>query len=251
MDLVDLPRAVPGLATLSHADRIRVLAWWLNTQQGRDHFSARDIIDCYGSLHMEAPSVHPFLASLLKQGQLLKSKRGYRLALGARQKLDDTYGRRAETVVVDDLLAQLPALLPSAAASAYLTEALACFRNQCWRSAVVMTWNVAYDLLLHHIVAAKLAEFNAALLANTERRRRQSISSRDDLSDLREGLVLEVSRAGDVISGSTFKQMKAALDTRNEAAHPSGLSFNKLVVESYISALIETVIAATSRPNAK
>jgi len=47
----------------------------------------------------------------------------------------------------------------------YLVEALNCYRAKCYRAAILMTWNLAYDHLLHWLLAdaARIKRFNTKL----------------------------------------------------------------------------------------
>jgi hypothetical protein len=244
MELQSIVKRVDGFADWNHADRIRFLGWWLHTHGGKEHFQPTDITACHATLHLEAPSVHPFLRSLVDQKQLLKSSAGYRLEMKARRKFDDKYGEREETVNIDKMLSELPAKLAGDEQRVYLDEALTCFRSKAWRAATIMTWNLAYDHLLRFTVAHKLSAFNAALAVHPDKRskKRDVIASREDLNDLREGFVIDLCQHADVVTTTLIKLLKVSLNIRNDAAHPSGGVFNKMKVESYISELVEGIV---------
>jgi hypothetical protein len=87
----------------------------------------------------------------------------------------------------------------------------------------------------------KSAELNAALSANPDTRIKK-ISSKEDLSELKEIKFIELCRAANVISNDVRKILEDALGVRNTAAHPSSVEITKSKVISVIEDLVINVI---------
>ena len=238
----------PDFTKWQHADRIRFFGWFIHAILTKETFRTGDIAGCFDAVHVAPPAnLTRAIQALHEQGDLQKAGAGsYKLAMHVRERYESKFGEREETVVVDRILSELPAKLADDQQREYLKEALGCFRHKYWRSAVTMTWSLAYDHLLRYTLANKLLEFNAALAASTNKgaKKRDVIASRADFNDLREGYVLELCQAGDVTDKTLSKLLKQSLDTRNDAAHPSGAVFDKLVVEPFITRLVNGCLLA-------
>jgi hypothetical protein len=245
MELEDINRAIPGLSQQSHSDKIKLFGWHLHVKKGLTHFQPEDVKKCYDALHMARPSsLGGYFANLVKAKQLLKSKSGYRLETGIREKLEGKYGSRDSTIQVTELLRSLPAKIPALAERDYLDEALRCFRAQAFRASVVMCWNLAFDHLCEHVLAeaGRLAAFNTQLPKSFKKPEISSVSKRDDFTELKESQVLQVCKSSNIISGNLHKVMKAKLDRRNIAAHPSGVTTSQPTAEEFIKDLVENVV---------
>lgn len=138
---------VPGFAKFTHAERIRVFAWFLHFHLKRDRFAPSDIVECYELLSMEQPSsVAPFLTQMEKSKpkKLLKDSRGSYLEHSLFQALSAKYAEREITIQVSRLLETLPAKVPDHAEREFLQETLTCYRRGAFRASVVMIWNLPH-----------------------------------------------------------------------------------------------------------
>src|SRR5437868_7824662 len=136
MKLSDLLTIVDGLGGWSHADKIKLFAWYLHTYESRMRFTAAEIASCYDQLNAAPPSnIAPFLAAMEKRKpkEALKDASGYRLENRVRRQFDERFGQRTATVQVHKILTELPAKIPALAERAYLEEALICFRHRAFR----------------------------------------------------------------------------------------------------------------------
>jgi len=245
VELQELVSQIDSFPRWSHADKIRLFAWFLHDHRGLETFAPGDLTKCFRDLHLEAPaSVHPFLAAMEKRKpkQILKRKSGYCLERAVREELAQKYGKRAATVAVDKLLSDLPQLILNLAERAYLDEALVCFRHGAFRAAIVMTWNLAYDHLCEFVLAKHLAAFNTQLPKSFSKPGIAAVSRRDDLSELKEYEVLKVCKSANIIAGSLHKVLKEKLDRRNVAAHASGVAISQLTAEEFVKDLIDNVV---------
>lgn len=245
MELEELKQAVPSLSQLGHPDKIKLIGWYFHTHKAMPHFKGKDIGASYDALHLARPSdFGGYLANLVRAKQLLKSASGYRLENGVREEFDSKYGRRANPVMVTELLRSLPARVPNLAERAYLDETLRCFTAEACPASVVMCWNIGLDHLCEFVLAdaKRLADFNTQLPKSFPKADIGSISKRDDFTELKESQVLQVCKSSNIISGSLHKVLKEKLDRRNVAAHPSGVTTSQPTAEEFIKDLIENVV---------
>jgi hypothetical protein len=249
MTLAELAQDIPNLATWNHVERIKLFAWYLHTQKKQDHFQAPDIRKCYEELHLDPPSsISPFLASMEKKKpkELLKRVEGFKLEMRVREALDKKFGTRQITVQVTDLLVNLPNAVPDLVERTFLDETLVCFKHGAFRAAIVMAWNLAYHHLCDHVLRKKLAEFNGQwplVYQGHHKKSVKTISKMEDFSDqLKESEVLEICNSGGIISKDIHKILKAKLDRRNSAAHPSSVKIDQLQAEEFLDDIVKNVV---------
>jgi hypothetical protein len=129
---------------------------------------------------------------------------------------------------------------------AYYQEALSCYNAGAFRAAVVMTWNIAYAHLCDHILAKRLADFNARWVKSMpgmHSKGVKNIAVHEDFNDmLKESEVLTVCRDGGIITKNIYAIMSAALARRNTAAHPNKVVINQLQADAFIQDLIENAV---------
>jgi hypothetical protein len=244
MTIEEFAQLVPGLAGMSHVERIRHFAWFVLTQENRDRFGAADITRCYDKLHIVKPgNIHSQLQQMAdkRPPKLLKDTKGYRLEARAKEQLDGRYAQRPATIAVDAMLQTLPGKVSDEAERLFLSEALTCFRNKAFRSAIVMTWNLTFDHLLNWIVANHLAAFNAAI-GRRYPKKIVVIGKKDDFEEFKESEVIEVCGTAGIINDNTKRILSEKLTKRNMAAHPSLVEIVQFQAEDVISDLVNNVI---------
>jgi hypothetical protein len=249
MELAALKQAVPGLADKSHYDRIKIFGWWLHVHKSQATFTGADIAKCYDLMHFSKPSSFgSYISQLADKKELLKSGSGYRLENRIREQIDASYGVPQITVKVTSLLADLAATIPDMAERAYYQEALICYKHGSRRGTVIMTWNIAFSHLCDHVVAKRLADFNARWQVTFPGMHKgnkgvKAISVFDDFAEeLKEQQVLEICRDAGIIGKNIFNIMHAALGKRNAAAHPNAVVIDQVQTDAYISDLITNVV---------
>ncbi len=249
MTLSELAQDIPNLGSWSHIEKIKLFAWYLHTHKRLEHFTSPDIKKCYEDLHTSEPSsISPFLVSMEKKNpkELLKSTGGYKLEMRVREVLDKKYGTRTITVQVTDLLANLPTSVPDLAERTFLDETLVCFKHGAFRAAIVMAWNLAYHHLCDHVLKKDLAGFNAQwplVYQGHHKKGNKVIAKMEDFSDeLKESEVIEVCNSAGIISKDIHKILKAKLDRRNSAAHPSNVKIEQLQAEEFIDDIVKNVV---------
>ena len=110
-----------------------------------------------------------------------------------------------------------------------------------------MSWNLAYDHLLHWILAdaPRLTDFNSKIITKVGPRRGTGmvIAKREDFEELKESEVLDIcNNAGLFASNNTKKLLDMQLTRRNMAAHPSLLSIDGPQADDTISTLVTNVV---------
>jgi hypothetical protein len=249
MTLADLVQGISGFGSWNHVERIKLFAWHLHAHKGHEYFGASDVKHCYEDLHLQEPtSIAPFLVSMEKKKpkELIKKPGGYKLEMRIREALDRKYGSRTITVQVTDLLAKLPSSVPDLAERTFLDEALVCFKHGAFRAAIVMAWNLAYHHLCDHVLKKELARFNVQwplVYQGHHKKGAKTVAKMEDLSDeLKESEVIEICNSAGIISKDVHKILKAKLDRRNSAAHPSAVKIDQLQAEEFIDDIVKNVV---------
>lgn len=247
MELSDLQQKVEGLADKSHADKIKLFAWYLHTYQKTDYFGHSDIKKCYDDCNVASPSSFGgYFANLVKNKEILKNSFGYRLENRVREALDAQYGSSEIAVKITELLLTLPEKIPDLAERTYLDEALICYRHGAFRAAVVMTWNLTYHHLCDYVLKNRLADFNKRwpiVYTGHHRKALKLIAKMDDFSDdLKESEVIEICKSAGIITKDVQRILLEKLGRRNSAAHPSSVTIEQLQVDAFIDDLIKNVV---------
>ena len=247
MDLQELKGAVAGLADKTHYDKVMIFGWWLHVYKGRASFTGADVGKCYSELHFSAPSSFGgYMQGLADRKEILKVAGGYKLENRAREKLDALYAKSEVTVKVSNLLAGLADTIPDMAERAYYQEALICYTHGSRRAAIVMTWNIAYAHLCDHVIAKRLADFNARWLVSfpgMHKKAARLIVAVEDFSDeLRESEVIAICRDAGIITKNIYTIMHSALGRRNTAAHPNAVIIDQTQTDAYVVDLVTNVI---------
>lgn len=247
MNAHDFSRVLPGFATKSHPDKIKLFGWFLHVHGNRDRFSASDIRTCYDNSDVQQPAnVNRFLDSLVEKrpSELLKDARGYRLAQQVREQLDRQVGREDMVIRIETQLAELPGKIAEESERLFLAEALICYRHGAFRAAIVMTWNLAYDHLTRWIITdpQRLAAFNIGISKRNPRKAHVTIVSREDFEELKEDEVIDIIGTLSGFSANVKRLLKEKLGRRNTYAHPSTLTIDRAQVDDMITDLVNNVV---------
>jgi len=247
MELSELKQSVADLANKSHYDRLKIFGWWLHVHKSQPTFTGADIAKCYDALNYSKPSSFGgYISKLVTRKELLKSGSRYRLENKIREQIDNAYGTPEITVKVTSLLNDFVGTIPDMAERAYYQEALICYKYGSRRGAVVMTWNIAFSHLCDHVLAKRLADFNARWIVSfpgMHKKATRVITAFDDfVEELKEQQVLEICRDAGIIGKNIYNIMHAALAKRNAAAHPNAVVIDQVQTDAYISDLITNVV---------
>jgi hypothetical protein len=126
--------------------------------------------------------------------------------------------------------------IPDERVKEYINEALLCLRVGALRAAVVFVWIGAVHTLRGAVW--KLGGAPTIDTALKKHRPKMSFTKEGDFADVNDDLLLQVAQDLGVIDKSEKKQLKHALDLRNDCGHPAEYKPR----EHRVSAFIEDVI---------
>ncbi len=236
-------RQIAGFSKFSNTDKILALGFFLHTDRQRDRFAASDINVLLDELNLERPANTSSQMRAMTEGKskrLLQDTRGFRLLTDAR----DTVAlwlppiHTPKEILVD--LKKLEASITSPQQKIFLHEALVCFANEAYRASIVMAWNLAYHHVTSLIFAHHLAAFNARL--RIQYPKESEIKLFTDFEDMKESMFIAVVKGGGLVTSATAKTMKAKLDVRNTAAHPSSTIVSPITAEEVITDLVKNIL---------
>jgi hypothetical protein len=249
MTLKEFVAGVPGFAGMQHPDKILHFGWYLHVHGGKERFDQAAIRACYRGQDLPEPNYSEQFKRLGEKRPkvLLQDNGGYRLEHSVRSKLDGKYGLHETTIALSNLLKELPGKISNQAEKLFLSEAITCYHHKAFRAAIVMTWNLAYDHLLHWVLAdaGRTAAFQANIAGRVGPKKAAAITivRREDFEDLKESETLDIcGTAGLFTSGNTKKILDMQLTKRNMAAHPSLVIIGAPEAEDTISSLINNVV---------
>lgn len=228
----------------SQSTLIELFVYFLTVESGQEAATPKQVAECFIACDLTVPgNIAARLAEGLKikPPKYIKLNGGYKLQRHMREALSRKLG--AETVIAQTsaTLRGLEHKLPTGASKEFLKEAIDCFEIGANRAAIVMAWILTMDHMFNYIIRHKLSEFNGAL-KNDKGVRFDSISKRDDFTEIREMKFIELCRTGGIISNDVRKILEQKLGTRNSCAHPSGVTVNESKVIDFIDDLVENVI---------
>lgn len=129
--------------------------------------------------------------------------------------------------------------LKDADTRAFVDEAIKCYEARLFRSAVVMSWLAAIDVLKKAIVSDRLKEFNAEVRRINPKWK--DAQNADDIGLLKESDFLD-RLVGISFMGKNRKQrLEQALTLRNGCGHPNSLKIGQNEVTAHIEALLQNV----------
>lgn len=249
MELTEFISLVSDFRALSVPDKILHIGWFLHAQRNRERFDVEVVRQCLNELHMEVPTnLARDVSRLAERKALLKDASGYRLHHDQRVAFDSKFGELPDTLLIPQLLNDLPGKISDKGERLFLSEALNCYHAKAFRATIVMAWNLAYDHLLHWILKepARLAAFNGKIAAKVGAKRASiTIVTREDFEDLKESEVLDIcGSAGLFASNNTKRVLGIQLTKRNLAAHPSLVEIAKPHADEAVYDLVENVVLA-------
>jgi len=249
MELSNFASMVPAFDDLPPRDLICHFAWYLHVHRGMATFATADVTRCYKALDMVAPNVSDYLSRLskAKPPAFIRTAKGFKLQRTIKVTLDKKLGNHPTTVLISQMLSELPTKVPDINERAFLQETIDCYRVKAYRAAIVMAWILAFDHLIRWIVAdpKRLADFNTGL-AKRYPRKRLAASKIEDFtgSGISERETIEACSSGKVIHSNIARILGQKLDTRNMAAHPAMVAMDEPQANDVITALVNNVVLA-------
>lgn len=121
----------------------------------------------------------------------------------------------------------------------FVEEAIKCHEAELYRSAIVMSWLGAVDVLQKHVHQHHLAAFNAE--AKRINVKWKPAKSQDDIGKMGESDFLDRIEALSIIGKNVKAQLKACLDLRNGCGHPNSLNVSVNKSAAHIETLLQNV----------
>lgn len=122
---------------------------------------------------------------------------------------------------------------------AFVEEAIKCHEAKLYRSAIVMSWIAAVDVLYREVVANHLAAFNAE--ASRVNGKWKAAANEDGLTRMGEADFLDRLVAIGVIGKNVKDELAKALGLRNGCGHPNSLAVGGNMVTSHLESLLLNV----------
>jgi hypothetical protein len=247
MQLLELLHAEPNFNTLTPREKICLFSWYLHRYAGIEVLTTGKVRDCFTQLSLAPPNVATYLERMATMApiQLLTVRGGYKLEGNLARQMDVKYGQHPSVIMVQKLLADLPAKIPNINERVFLEETLNCYKVKAFRAAIVMAWNLAFDHLLRWIIAdaGRLAAFNASIPKRYPKRTSTIITNLEDFSEeFKESELLEVCRNANLITKNQKEMLDEKLKRRNACAHPSSLIVKQPQADDVISDLVNNVV---------
>lgn len=243
MQLPEFVKQIGSFDSLPVSEKILIVGYYLHTAKGKEKFVASDINAAFDLLHIAKPSNASSQLTSMTKGfvkKVLGTTKGFKLNSSSRESIA---ARLPEIIETKQILTQLKLLetkITNTQQKTFLHEANVCFANEAYRAAIVMGWNLAYHHICTFIFDSHLAAFNARL--PIQAKSEKAVVKFSDFEDIKESVVIAVAKGASVISQSTAKTLKAKLDIRNSAAHPSAIVVLPVTAEEVISDLVQNIL---------
>ena len=121
----------------------------------------------------------------------------------------------------------------------FVEEAVKCYEARLYRSAIVISWLAAVDVLRKHVLANHLGAFNTE--AKRVDSKWKSAKTSDDIGRMREADFLDRIVALSIIGKNVKAELKECLDRRNSCGHPNSLKIGANTVTHHIEVLLLNV----------
>jgi hypothetical protein len=181
------------------------------------------------------------------RGKAILTKAGWELTDSGTTEVATVFGIDGANVpppVAVDLRA-LIANIKDDTTVAFVDEAVRCYEGGQLRSAIVMAWLAAVDVLYNEVLINKLAEFNAA--ARKQDPRWQDAVDRDGLALMKESSFVERAFTVRVITKNERAALDECLARRNTCGHPNSFKIGPNTVAHHIETLILNVFQKYGR----
>jgi hypothetical protein len=122
---------------------------------------------------------------------------------------------------------------------AFVEEAIKCYEARLFRSAIVMSWLAAVDVLKKEVVANRLVAFNAE--AKKVNSKWKDATNADEIGAMNEGEFLNRLMGISMIGKNRKQRLEQALTLRNGCGHPNSLKVGQNEVAAHVEALLQNV----------
>jgi hypothetical protein len=243
----DFYNSIPNANDLSQKELVDYFIYFLTVDLAETVATVSSIRNCFSYCDILPPT---HLATQLSKGlktsppKYIKVDGGYRLHRHLRESITNNLSTTINSLRKTKTdLRQLEQLIAPSAQKGFLSETLTCFEVGAYRATILMMWLLTLDHLFEYVLKNRLSEFNLALSKNTDKRVKiQSVSVRDDFSEMPESKFIEFCKSAKIISSDVRKILDQKLATRNSAAHPSTIIYTESKIVEYVEDLVENVV---------
>jgi hypothetical protein len=177
------------------------------------------------------------------KGHAINTPRGWEITSAGKDHLRflgvSEVKNQAAAVVADDLRAEL-SKITEPTTHAFVDEAIKCFEHKLFRSAIVMSWLAAIDVLYRYVVANRLSDFNAEATRVLGVKWKRAVNE-DDLALMSERNFLDRIAHLSIIGQNVKTELIKCLDLRNGSGHPNSLKTGPNAAAHHIEILIQNV----------
>jgi len=237
--------SIPGFDSLDAGVQTDLLTLYVVKHSGTSYATAAGLASLRQALHLaEHKRLAPYLSEQTRrskgsEGRYVKTTKGYALERGYSKKLEASYlGRPTARNLASSLRGTLAAI-SDPVVKAYLEEAIACFEFGQLRSALIMSWCVAYGLFRAWLFRNHLAALNAEM---AKWKTPFTVKTLDDFQELTEGSVIDTARKAGILTKEQTKTLKQLLDQRNSYAHPTLKAITPSVSEAFIDITLREIV---------
>ena len=172
-------------------------------------------------------------------GLAIRTGEGWEITESGQQRLQAIgLARKSSNQVAHDLRAELSNIVDTNT-RAFADEAIKCHEFGLYRSAIVMSWIAAIDVLRHYVINNHLGQFNAeARRVNT---RWKDAKTPDDLGNMKESDFLDRLVGISILGKNVKVELKTCLDRRNGCGHPNSLRIGANTSAHHIEVLLLNV----------
>ena len=172
------------------------------------------------------------------KGLAIRTPQGWEITEAGKQHLRNlgvTKISPAAVQVATDLRAEL-SKISNDDTRLFVEEAIKCYEAELYRSAIVMSWLAAVDVLHRFVHQKYLVEFNAEVKRVDSRWR--DAKTTDDLGRIADADFLDRIATISVVGKNVKKELKDCLDRRNGCGHPNSLRVGANTAAHHIEILL-------------
>jgi hypothetical protein len=245
MDLSEFTDQIENFNELAITEKISIIGYFLHAHRNCERFKAAEINVCFDALHIKRPAnAGSQMTAMAQNARLLGNTSGFRLSNKTRARVVAMLPSTAPPKQMLSQLKNLEESLNDPQQQTFLHEANVCFINGAYRAAIVMAWNLAYHHVCKIIFDHHLDIYNIRL--PLQYKNEKPIAKFTDFEDTKESTVIAVAKGAGIISNTTAKILKAKLDIRNMACHPSSTTILPITAEEVISDLANNILLKPS-----
>ena len=175
------------------------------------------------------------------KGAAIRTDTGWELGENGKSRLNElgvTEVSPPNVQIANDLRGEM-AKITSPSTRAFVEEAIKCLESQLFRSAIVMSWLSAVDVLYKYVISNELAAFNAE--AKRVNSKWKPAKTADDLSRMKESEFLDRIASISIIGKNVKGELEECLKRRNGCGHPNSLKLGRNTAAHHIEVLILNV----------